>query len=113
MAPDRQSRSLDRPDAVGEPSQDAVTPGEPGDDRRSGASRFLHGVQRRDADAISEGLERASRMVLAAAVLLVPIVLDSRTNDAFNLIKISTLWILGIVAFVLWRLSRSFGQRER
>ncbi len=44
-------------------------------------------------------------VLLVAAVFLVPVILDPRTNDSFNLIKITTLWVLLAGAAAVWFLS--------
>ncbi|MEX2537151.1 MAG: O-antigen ligase family protein [Actinomycetota bacterium] len=52
-----------------------------------------------------------ARYILTTAVLVVPVVFDPRTNDAFNLTKMTTLWVLVVLAAGAWwfssRLSRS------
>lgn len=53
----------------------------------------------------------AARYLVVAAVFLVPVVLDPRTIDTFNLVKLTTLWFCTISALALWLIA-SIG-RER
>src|SRR5919108_471431 len=65
---------------------------------------------------VAERLHEAARIVLAVAIFLVPIVLDPRTVDAFNLVKLTTLGIFGSLAVALWisgsLLARGAGQLQ-
>lgn len=54
---------------------------------------------------VADALERAARLVVVATVFLVPVVIDVRTVDVFNLSKLTVIWILASIAFGLWVLS--------
>lgn len=58
-----------------------------------------------DVDAAAESINRSARVILATAVFLVPVILDPRSNDSFNLIKITTLWVMVALAAAVWFLS--------
>lgn len=49
-----------------------------------------------------ERLQKAGQVCLFLAVLLPPLVFYRRTLDVFNLVKLTTLWIFGISALLLW-----------
>lgn len=53
----------------------------------------------------AQTLERAARWVVVAMVFLVPIVIDLRTVDVFNLSKLTVIFILSSIGFALWTLS--------
>jgi O-antigen ligase len=55
-----------------------------------------------DPLAISGLAERTARILFAVAVFLVPVVFDPRTVDSFNLVKLTTLWVLGVLATAAW-----------
>jgi tetratricopeptide (TPR) repeat protein len=48
-----------------------------------------------------QNLRSAARAALLAALVIVPLVMWTATADLFNLVKITTLWVLGIVAVAL------------
>lgn len=49
---------------------------------------------------------KGARLLLQAAIFLVPVVFEPRTIDSFNLVKLTSLWVLSIVAVALWLPSR-------
>jgi O-antigen ligase len=59
-------------------------------------------VRSMDWETFRGGALRVARILLVATVFLVPVVLDPRTIDTFNLVKLTTLWTLTVLAVALW-----------
>jgi O-antigen ligase len=51
-----------------------------------------------DPRLAADALERAARFILVTAVFVIPVVFDPRSNDAFNLTKITSLWVFLVLA---------------
>ena len=58
-------------------------------------------------------LARIARWVFAAGLVLVPVLFDVRTLDVFNLVKITALWVFGLVALGIWLCSTHFSRSSR
>jgi len=67
--------------------------------------RWVAALWGTDADVVAESTNRSARVLLATAIFLVPVILDPRSNDSFNLIKITTLWVVVALAAAVWFLS--------
>lgn len=52
--------------------------------------------------SLLERLPRAGQICLFIAVMATPIIFYRKTSDIFNLVKLTTLWVFGISALLLW-----------
>ncbi|MEX0875737.1 MAG: O-antigen ligase family protein [Actinomycetota bacterium] len=59
---------------------------------------------------LAEFAARAARALMAAAVFAVPVIVDPRSVDAFNLAKATALWMLVLAAAATWCVSSYLGR---
>ncbi len=83
-----------------EVAADAATPSGAAEPRS--LSDMVVAFRSGDKAAAAAALEKAARLLLSFALFLVPVVLDPRTIDSFNLAKLTSLWVLGILSIGAW-----------